>query len=557
MDPEPCARELATGIGREAPRRRLLQRVLLAAVALGTLALAAIPPRWRADPFPYPDALDYALSARSLAHGEGYRIPALGGRYPPHYPFGFPALLVPWYLLPGAGLTAGLYGVALFAVAGAVGVYLLGRRTGGWAGALAAAASVALSAKFLDWSHRVMSETATVAVVTGVALALHRHATASTERVRERWALALGLLCGVGLVSRLANAVLPAAVAIALLLDARVRARIVRTAGLLIVGPALALVALAGYAWRTFGDVTMTGYKWWGYEFHSSLAKTFALSYALVAPGASDRPLPRPANWLFYTRDALPQLFPALLLAAALLGLVLALRRRALGTRSIAIFALVTASLTVTLYTLYFFQSVRFVAPLMPLVAFGVGIATGDGVEWLLNDGLLPQLSGVAVVGSVLVALATMVRPALSESFLWERGVRRNWSLFVEPTQSVTSALYRRAVPAGSDVFTNVQVPFLDVAGVPTHVSVFPMTRGWYWYGPPLRGVPTFAERQTIVRDAIAAGRGVYTDGLTLESLRSEWAGPAGPQALQLLNGYVVIPVVREGSVTLYRLAVR
>jgi hypothetical protein len=52
-----------------AHRRRWLDRALLIAVALGTLALAAIPAWWRADPSPYPDALEYALGARALAEG--------------------------------------------------------------------------------------------------------------------------------------------------------------------------------------------------------------------------------------------------------------------------------------------------------------------------------------------------------------------------------------------------------------------------------------------------------------------------------------------------------
>jgi 4-amino-4-deoxy-L-arabinose transferase-like glycosyltransferase len=535
---------------------RGLHRALPVAVALGTLALAAIPAWWRADPSPYPDALEYALTARALAHGEGYWIPIFNGRYPPHYPIGFPALLAPWYWLPGASLTAGLYGVALFAAATAAGVYLLGRRTGGIAGALAGAAAVALSARFLDWSHRVMSETATAALVAGVALALARHAAAATERSRERWVVALGLLCGLGVVTRFANAVLLAAVGIALLLDPRVRARLGRSAVLLALGPAVAVSALGWYAWRTFGDIGMTGYEWWGYRFHDSLAQTFALRYALVLPGASDHGATQP-NWLFYPWDALPQLFPPLLLGAGILGLGLALRRRAPAARSVAVFALVTTVLTLALYTFYFFQSARFVAPLVPLVAFGVGMAMGQGIEWLRARGTVVRLAGAGIVGIVLVTLAGMVGPALAESFLWQRGVRRDRSLYVEPTQSVTSALYRRAVPAGSVVFTNVQVPLLDVAGVPRGVSVFPMTRGWYWYGPPLLAFPTFAEQQRMVRARLAAGQGVYTDALTLEALRADSVEPAAPRTLRLLDRYDLTPVAREGSATLYRLALR
>jgi 4-amino-4-deoxy-L-arabinose transferase-like glycosyltransferase len=530
---------------------------LPALVALGALALVVIPASWRADPFPYPDALEYALSARALADGEGYLIPVLNGRYPPHYPLGFPLLLVPWYWLPGAGLTAGLYGVALFAVATVVGAYLVGRHTAGTAGGLAAAAAVAFSAKFIDWSHRVMSETATAALVAGVALALARHAVAPTERERDRWAVALGLLCGLGLVTRFPNVVLPAAVGVALLLDPRVRARPIRTAALILAGPVLALAVLAGYAWRTFGDIGMTGYKWWGYQFHASLARTFAFTYALRGPGASDRPAPR-ANWLFYTRDALPQLFPSLLLATAALGLGLALRHRTPATRRVAVFALATTLLTLGLYVLYFFQSVRFVAPLVPVVAFGVGVAAGQAVEWLRGGTFGSRLAGAVMAGIIATGIAPMIGPAMAESFVWQRGVRGTRSLFVEPMESITSALYRRIVPPGSVVFTNVQVPFLDVAGLPAHAQVFPMTRGWYWYGPPLRGVPTFAELQPMVRDGLSAGRRMYTDAVTLEAIRWESPpGSAGAATRRLLEGYALIPVGREGSAAVYRLSLR
>jgi hypothetical protein len=350
--------------------------------------------------------------------------------------------------------------------------------------------------------------------------------------------------------------VLPVAVGIALALDPRVRARPGRTAALIAVGPALAAVALAGYAWRTFGDIGMTGYEWWGYWFHDSLAQTFGLTYALVMPGASERPDPQP-NWLFYIRDALPQVFPILLLVAAGVGLALALRHRALAARSVAVFALVMTALTLALYLPYFFQSVRFAAPMVPLVAFGVVMATGHGIAWLGTRGIVPRLSGAGMVGIVLVALASMVGPALAESFLWQRGVRGNRSLFIEPTQSITSALYRRVVPAGNVVFTNLQVPFLDVAGVPSRLSVFPMTRGLYWYGPPLRAVPTFGEQQPMVRDRLSAGLGIYTDAHTLESLRTEPIDSASSVTLQLLDGYVLTPVTREGSAIIYRLALR
>lgn len=133
------ARDDCRGSGGHAGRRA---RRVAAALALpaGVLAVAAvllyIPAAWREDLRPFPDALEYALTARGLARFEPYRLTLLGRSYPPRYPFGFPLLLAPAYRLPGATFGNGIYGVAL--------TYALGRRAGGRVAGLVAAATLLL-----------------------------------------------------------------------------------------------------------------------------------------------------------------------------------------------------------------------------------------------------------------------------------------------------------------------------------------------------------------------------------------------------------------------------
>ncbi len=90
-----------------------------------------IPASWVGDPTPFPDAVEYAMTARSLAHSGSYSISLLGVAYRPHYPFGFPLLLAPVYWLPDAPLASGIYAVTAFGVLAILLVYLLARATSG------------------------------------------------------------------------------------------------------------------------------------------------------------------------------------------------------------------------------------------------------------------------------------------------------------------------------------------------------------------------------------------------------------------------------------------
>jgi hypothetical protein len=99
----------------------------LTTLGVVTLAAAAlfIAPSWVSDLGPPPDALEYAVTARRLAHGESFRLLLLSQEVPSQYPFGFPAYLAPASRLLGGTLASGIYGVLLAGVA----VVALRRRT--------------------------------------------------------------------------------------------------------------------------------------------------------------------------------------------------------------------------------------------------------------------------------------------------------------------------------------------------------------------------------------------------------------------------------------------
>ncbi|HEX5504436.1 MAG TPA: MFS transporter [Thermomicrobiales bacterium] len=415
------------------------------ALALGVALVAAaalyVPPAWRADFRPFPDAEEYAITARRLAHLGGYALRLLGRDYPPRYPFGFPALLAPAYWLPGATLANGLYGVVAFGALGVALTYLLGRLLYGRLAGLLAAAALLLLPPYLAWNHALMGETATVALTAAVAL-LVALAMRALERGERRRAIALlgalGAVGGVAIVVRLTNAIPVGAALLGLLAGGGPRREWRRVLPALAAGPVAALVALAVYGQYTFGSVAGTGYRYWVPEWYGSLGTTFSWRYAFVAPGmtgdgAAPAGLP---NLLYYARglagllpdrSSLLLTGPFALLAFAGAARLLADRRR--PARAVGVYAAATAVALVAVYAAYFLPDVRFLAPLAPLAALGVGERTLPGLAVLA---LIPALN--AVGGSADTAMvADLVPPERHEAGYAATRVASNFGVTLGP----------------------------------------------------------------------------------------------------------------------------
>jgi hypothetical protein len=139
----------------------------------------------RFDPYLFTggDNAQYYALARALATGQGY-VDLIAPGAPPHtqYPPGFPALLVPFYVLFGGSYVA----LKLVPMAAAAlllwAVYLLARRDPAVPGWVAAGAvwTVGLYEAFQLYAHRVLSDMPYVALVV-LALAVFQRA-ASDER---------------------------------------------------------------------------------------------------------------------------------------------------------------------------------------------------------------------------------------------------------------------------------------------------------------------------------------------------------------------------------------
>src|SRR5947209_6434895 len=343
-------------------RWTLAAGVLLAAVA-GLMLY--IRPEWVADLGPPPDALEYAVTAQSIAHGGPFVISLLGVHYPPRYPFGFPLLIAPAYWLPGATLANGIYAVGLFGTLAVVCVYRLGVVLGGRLAGLAAGLILLMLPQYVTWNQQVMSETATVALTAYAALLLYQVAGENGRR-RELLLTVLGLACGLAILVHITNLALPLAVLPALLLTPSLRPSLARILFLLATGPLAALAALAVYDWITFGDPARTGYAYWVPQWYGSLGREFSLSYALKAPGiVGDALAPaHTSNAVYYARalaGLLPHssllLLPGWAAALALVGAVALARRSNPARKAFLTFACAFTILVFGVFSLYFFQA--------------------------------------------------------------------------------------------------------------------------------------------------------------------------------------------------------
>jgi len=183
-----------TGAASPVERRAMLATVAVA-VLLGLFAMNDVPAGV------FQDDGHYAILARALAHGDGYRYMNLpGAPGATHFPPGYPLLLAPlWWIAPQFPANLAilkLLNVALLPLA-ALGVHAVARRLGGLSAIAASAVAVASVATvpLLYLNGLLFSETAFIAALCAVLLGAEQLA-ARRDATSWRAALAVGLAIG-------------------------------------------------------------------------------------------------------------------------------------------------------------------------------------------------------------------------------------------------------------------------------------------------------------------------------------------------------------------------
>jgi 4-amino-4-deoxy-L-arabinose transferase-like glycosyltransferase len=349
--------------------------------AVGALVLGALPLALaKATPLndqPFPDSQEYADAANQLAHGEGYVTVVHGAKaQPPRYPPGYSVVLAPFARV--GGYPGGVeLGAKLIVLALLAAVWWAAWLLGGPIAAGLAAGLAGTSPFWLAMSKLVLSDplAATLTVLSVAVL----------SRPGSRRVLVAGALAGASVLVRLADLVVVASLLVAI---PKLRPRL---AAFLAALPFV--LTLLVYQWAMFGQPLRTGY-----DYYLPGLREFAPHYAWADPLGRDGPnvtgdrldgrlmswaCPCPhdgpmavvENAVFYPAIVLglfwmyaPPLVPFLAFAE------LYRRRRSRAAR----YAFSVIVTNVLLFTFYFHQAARFMAPVGALViVFGaVGAVT-------------------------------------------------------------------------------------------------------------------------------------------------------------------------------------
>lgn len=496
---------------------------LLLGVLVLAVAILFLPSYWASSLVPHADAGEYTITAQNLAYLKGYHITLLHRAYPSRYPFGFPLLLMPFYWLPHATLATGIYGVLTYAVLTVVATYVLARMMSTPLAGVIAAVSALLSSVFIIFSHYVLSEMASTALVALSAILLCLAVGSATTRSCLVALIGLGATCGFAMLVHFTNGALVVSVALALVATRRVRAQGWRAFVAFASGPTCAGSILAVYNWATFGTVTATGYRFWRPAWYTSLHRTFALTYALRPHLMEDGGRLTPWGNIGYYVHLFPALVPSRWCLVPLgVGLVVLLRNRRPAARALALFVVLFTLLTVGLYLLYFFQAIRFLMPLIPLMACLIGVGADQGVAWMRRRVSSSPLRITRWIGGSLVCGITVVgllvgRSTLDESYLFNRYVTHDRLLLSDPIEGQAIMLYQSVVPAGSIIITDLFDPIVEATPAGRRSTIVPVR--WVGYESdvaPVKTLPALDTERQRIAAAIAAGTPVFTDSFTL-----------------------------------------
>jgi 4-amino-4-deoxy-L-arabinose transferase-like glycosyltransferase len=348
-----------------------------------------------------PDSTEYVLAAHRFATAGEYKILVDGRWLPPRYPPWFSVfVLAPAYSVLGPALGNAIFPITVFAVAGIVLAFLLGKEIGGkWGGTLGALAVLGLPTYRL-WSRFIMTDVPAAVLMLGACLLYLRLRTG--PQARSTPYLLPGLVISLAALFR---PVCAAAVFPFLVCAAASNRWALRLRNLAFLGVPLAVAGAVsmGYNAIVFGSPFRNGYHFWVPVPYDYAHLTFSLSY--VASNFA----------VLWKSNALFLLFAAVVMWAIHRWGIRSQQDGLAGPRTvrwIGEFILLGIVPIVLFHLIYFFPSGRFYLPILTLLAATIGGMLGN---WL---GRLPRAAGLGTLALALIWAAQMLsnefRPALT-----------------------------------------------------------------------------------------------------------------------------------------------
>ena len=262
---------------------KLLKKYIYLLLLLGILILAFriryIDSIYLADLKPWPDSFEYSLGAYNLNHHHIYGIKYAGQYYPAMYPYGYPLLIIPFYIIFGTQPYNAVYSSLFFSLLCIVFAYLIGKELMNRFTGLAAALFVTFLPSHIYFSKLIMSESLSAFLALFICWLLLKVKELDSGK-KKLLLLVLGMVTGFSVSVHLTNCLLIPPVLIALLLGRKSKlSSLFKEEGIVLFGIILALIPLFLYQSHTFGSPLRTGYQVWFPEYFEEKSEVFSFDF--------------------------------------------------------------------------------------------------------------------------------------------------------------------------------------------------------------------------------------------------------------------------------------
>ncbi|MFB0518642.1 MAG: ArnT family glycosyltransferase [Acidobacteriota bacterium] len=388
--------------------KKYIHIVLLLCILILSFRIRYVAPLSLADLKPWPDALEYSLSAYNLYHHHIYGIKLFGQYYPSHYPYGYPLLIIPFYVIFGSQPYNAVYCSLFFALLSIVFAYMIGKELGNRFTGIIAALFVALCPSHAGFSKHILTETSSVFFTLLICWLLLR-VIATYSKKQILLLLILGLVTGFSVSVHLTNCLIIPPVLISLLLVRKSNYwSVLKRETIIIFGIILALIPLFLYQLHTFGSPLKTGYQLWQPELYGKF-KCFSFKFLIHPP-------PHPQNvwergnfqvYLFALAGLEKNFYPPYMIPLLLAGslLILSKRRKQSKQMEFLIFSSILVTSLFVFFSFYFYQDSRLLLPGVPLLM----ILAAYGITISINKEIFKSLTKQSILSFTMLSLFLMI----------------------------------------------------------------------------------------------------------------------------------------------------
>ncbi|TKJ34942.1 hypothetical protein CEE39_01890 [bacterium (candidate division B38) B3_B38] len=389
--------------------KKYIYLILLLCILILSFRVRYVDPLSLADLKPWPDALEYSLSAYNLYHNHIYGFQLFGQYYPTSYPFGYPLLIIPFYAIFGSQPYNAVYCSLFFAMLSIVFAYLIGKELGNRFTGLIAALFVAFCPLNITFSKYIMTETSSVFFTLFICWLLLK-AIYLNSRKQMLLLLFLGIVTGFSVLLRLTNCLIIPPLLISFLFGKKSKAwSVLKKETLILFGIILVLIPLFLYQFYTFDSPLRTGYQMRYPEIFGKF-KCFSFKFFThpqhVGYPNQDNKRGNFIAYLFAFTGLERHFYPASMIPLILGGglLILAKRREHSKQMIFLIFLSIYVSSLFVLYSLFYYQSDRFLLPAGSLLM----ILAACGTTYFIDKGIFKSLTKGSIFSLTIFSILLM-----------------------------------------------------------------------------------------------------------------------------------------------------